>query len=63
LRLRVYEKLQILVRKGFVEKAAKQYTGVEAALRAHSSKLSKARLQAEEWKATKAQLEKAAEQR
>ncbi|MEI9893769.1 MAG: hypothetical protein WDN28_07670 [Chthoniobacter sp.] len=43
LRLRIYEKLQILVAQGLVKKVGKEYTGVRTALEARSTEMTAAK--------------------
>lgn len=48
LRLRVYEKLQMLVSQGLVKRAAKSYSAVKPALRVRSEEMAAAKAAAEQ---------------
>jgi len=53
LRLRVYEKLQALVARGAVKKAGKRYSSDSTSLRAFTSEMTRAKVEAEEWRAAR----------
>jgi len=48
LRLRIYEKLHILVAQGLVKKEAKEYSGVRAALQARAAEMTAAKARLEQ---------------